>query len=175
MTAFRRVAISAAVLMLAITALFYRGLVIPPGGTPFESGPVVVLGGGFDRVGLGLALVSDDPTRELVLSAAAGALYENAGGDCAERRVTCVEPDASTTLGEARMLADMQVTRGWEQVTVVTTDVHLRRAQLHVSDAWTYRPPSLSSGPRNSTVRSLGPCGRPAEPCGKRGHTSVEP
>lgn len=42
--------------------------------------------------------------------------------------VLCPNPMPATTVGEARALREIAATRGWEQVIVVTSDYHLRRA-----------------------------------------------
>jgi uncharacterized SAM-binding protein YcdF (DUF218 family) len=104
----------------------------PPGGTPHEEGPVVVLGGGAgDRFALGRELAAaSSPTRELVLSAEARDELEAAGGSCDDEGVRCVQPDPATTYGEAVLIGDLAEQQAWPAVTVVTSEFHVTRTRL---------------------------------------------
>jgi uncharacterized SAM-binding protein YcdF (DUF218 family) len=103
----------------------------PPGGTPHELGPVVVLGGGHgDRFALGRELATSPTPRELVLMAGAGRELESAGGSCGDDRVRCVEPEPHNTYGEALAVAALAGEHGWPAVTVVTSEYHVTRTRL---------------------------------------------
>lgn len=121
---------------LTVLALLLGGCVwlygVPPSGQAHDAGPVVVLGGGTgDRFDLGRELVaSSQQPRELVLSAGAADEYEAAGGDCDDDGVICVEPDPMNTYGEALTVSALARERGWEEVTVVTSEFHVTRTRL---------------------------------------------
>jgi uncharacterized SAM-binding protein YcdF (DUF218 family) len=89
---------------------------------------IVVLGGaGQERADLGIALHEryDVP---LVLSSSAQVFGANRGYDC--ESAICVRSDPETTTGEARAVARLAETYGWDEVVVVTTNFHTARARL---------------------------------------------
>jgi hypothetical protein len=117
-------------LLLLLVALCTWLYVWPPTGSPHPDGPVVVLGGGEgDRLDEGLRIVGDDE-RLLVLSAGAGAEWEERGGSCDDPQVRCATPDPLNTAGEARMVEALAQEGGWGQVTVVTSEFHATRSRL---------------------------------------------
>lgn len=120
-------------LLLAIFAAGAWLFVWPPDGTPYEEGPVVVLGGGADtRLRTALELVGEPRAgRELVLSEGAYSEWEVLGRSCGEEAVRCFDPQPPNTFGEAVTFADIARERGWERATVVTSDYHLTRSRLY--------------------------------------------
>ena len=102
-----------------------------PSGVDDGAGPVLVLGGDGVRVAGALTLAGvADGERELVLSSSAGALWELAyGRSCDEPTVVCVTPVPETTYGEALLAGGLASERGWEDLTVVTSDFHVRRTR----------------------------------------------
>lgn len=109
------------------------GVRAPVSEAPLAVGPVMVLGGGPERVEAALALdaVAVDG-RELIASAGAAVdLVERFGGDCDAPGVRCVTPDPLTTRGEARLAARLAAAEGWPGLTVVTSDWHAQRVRRH--------------------------------------------
>jgi hypothetical protein len=122
-------------IVLTLLAVWLGGCAVlfgwPPGGTPHELGPVVVLGGGHgDRLALGRELATSPAPRELVLMAGAGRELETAGGSCDDEHVRCVEPEPHNTYGEALAVADLSTEHDWPAVTVVTSEYHATRTRL---------------------------------------------
>lgn len=120
-------------LLLAIFAAGAWLFVWPPEGTPYEDGPVVVLGGGAgERLRAAVELVGE-PTagRDLVLSEGAYSEWEVLGRSCGEEAVRCFDPQPPNTFGEAVTFADIARERGWDRVTVVTSDYHVTRSRLY--------------------------------------------
>lgn len=90
---------------------------------------VVVLGGGDgERVALGRELTEQ---YEVPLVLSSGAILQGwrAGLTCDEP-VRCELPEPDATRGEARMVAALAETHGWEQVVVTTTRFHVGRTRL---------------------------------------------
>lgn len=103
-----------------------------PGLDP--SVPVLVLGGERERMALALTLPGV-ATGERLLVASAGAAEDLVAldGDCDGPQVRCVEPDPSTTRGEARLAADLAAELGWDRLVVVTSWWHGHRAAIHLA------------------------------------------
>lgn len=110
------------------------GVRAPVTDAPLAAGPVMVLGGGPERVAAALALDAVAVEgRELIASAGAAVdLVERFGGDCAAPGVRCVVPDPFTTRGEARLAAALAAEEAWPALTVVTSDWHAQRARRHL-------------------------------------------
>lgn len=90
---------------------------------------VVVLGGGDgERVALGRELAEQ---YDVPLVVSSGAILQGwrAGLTCDEP-VRCELPEPNATRGEARMVASLAETNGWEQVVVATTRFHVGRSRL---------------------------------------------
>ena len=109
------------------------GVRSPVTNAPLAVGPVMVLGGGAERVAAALALDAVAVEgRELIASAGAAVdLIEEFGGDCDAAGVRCVAPDPFTTRGEARLAAALAAAKDWPGLTVVTSDWHAQRARRH--------------------------------------------
>ncbi len=103
----------------------------PASDEPFADGPIVVLGGDSDR--LDHALDFYDGRRELVLSSSALLDWQEMGRSCADEQVTCFIPEPHTTRGEAIRIGELADERGWDRVTVVTSDFHVTRSRLLIS------------------------------------------
>ena len=105
----------------------------PVPDAPLAVGPVMVLGGGPERVEAALALDAVAVEgRELIASAGAAVdLVERFDGDCDAPGVRCVTPDPLTTRGEARLAARLAAAEGWPALTVVTSDWHAQRTRRH--------------------------------------------
>ena len=90
---------------------------------------VVALGGAegerFD-LGYRIAKGQDVP---LVLSASAVADGERMGLVCG-REVICIQPMPYSTAGEARAVASIAESQGWERIGVATTAYHANRARI---------------------------------------------
>ncbi len=100
---------------------------------PLSDGPVMVLGGFPERLAWTLANLPEAGSaggRVLVVSANAARDFVAWGGDCADVAVRCVEPDPSSTRGEAEAAAALVVAEGFDRLTVVTSAWHARRVRL---------------------------------------------
>lgn len=116
--------------LLAIVGLAARIWLGTVDDTPFDDGPIVVLGGGGgERLALGRAL-RGDTGRLLVLSADAIDRYLDGGGSCQDGNALCFRPAPLSTLGEAQAISELARSEGWPQVTVVTSDFHTLRTRL---------------------------------------------
>ena len=115
--------------LIAAFQLFHN----PPQATPQRTDAIVVLGGmSSERLPVGLALREQLGIRDLVVITTG--LPANAGSDefCeahdGDPHLDCFRPEPLNTRGEASRLRDLAAERGWESVTVVTSDYHVQRA-----------------------------------------------
>ena len=103
--------------------------VLPRDDVPLDADVVVVLGGGgHERTELGIELAERFGV-PLVLSSTAREPAEALGRSCG-REVICFDPEPVTTAGEARTVATMAETHGWEHVVVATSSFHTSRARV---------------------------------------------
>jgi uncharacterized SAM-binding protein YcdF (DUF218 family) len=149
------VAVLAAILVGGLAAAW------PRDDEPDGPDAVIVLGGaGRERMELGRALAERyDAT--LVLSSSAAIFGEQAGVTCGVDAL-CMDPDPGTTIGEARMTADLAVDRGWNHVTVATSRFHTTRSRVlfrqcldEVSVVGTTRPDGTWFPGIDQTVREI--------------------
>lgn len=104
------------------------------GDAALPSGPVMVLGGGAQRVEAALALDAvDRDGRELIASAGAADDLVLFARTCDDAGIRCVSPDPATTRGEARLAARLAEQERWTALTVVTSSWHAHRAARHFS------------------------------------------
>ena len=97
-------------------------------------GPVMVLGGSPTRLPLALTLPGvPGPTRPLLLSASAIDDWRALGGTCEDAHIVCVMPDPASTYGESLALDTLARERGWDAVTVVTSDFHVARTRWQMA------------------------------------------
>ncbi|UKA48929.1 YdcF family protein [Arthrobacter sp. FW305-123] len=115
--------------LIAAFQLFHN----PPRATPQTTDAIVVLGGmSSERLPVGLALREQLGIKDLVVVTTG--LPANAGSDefCEAHdgvaHIDCFRPDPLNTRGEGSRLRDLAAERGWESVTVVTSDYHVQRA-----------------------------------------------
>jgi uncharacterized SAM-binding protein YcdF (DUF218 family) len=102
----------------------------PTSDEPFEDGPVVALGGSYQRGESAARLTAERPhARPLLLSAWTDEDEAKAGIGCDLAEVECLEPVPPITFGEATMVAKLARQRGWDQVTVVTSAHHVTRSR----------------------------------------------
>ena len=125
----------AAVLVLVLLAgpgTFAATMALPRSDAPFDSGPIVVLGGGeAHRIGGAGQLpgVGQRPDRLLIASWTTPEAVATIGRSCDEPHVWCVQPEPVSTYGEARTVARWAAEQGWDRVTVVTSDYHVPRSR----------------------------------------------
>ena len=113
--------------MSAMVAL--AAFVLPRDDVPVGGDVVVVLGGGDDeRTELGIELAERFGV-PLALSSTARDSAEPLGWTCG-RDATCFEPAPGNTAGEARTVAAMAETHGWEHVVVATSSFHTSRSRV---------------------------------------------
>lgn len=104
----------------------------PSPRTAAPDGPVMVLGGSPARLPLALALPGvPGPSRPLIVSGSAVDDWRATGATCSAAHVVCVEPDPSSTYGEALTLAALAEERGWDAgpITVITSEFHVPRTR----------------------------------------------
>jgi uncharacterized SAM-binding protein YcdF (DUF218 family) len=119
------------VLSALVSATLLVAVLMTP-DDPHPSGDALVVHAGGRGERLETAL-------ELMAEGAAGSLVIMDGGEWAEGillcgrqapyEVLCPRPTPETTIGEARTLAALVTARGWDEVVIVTSDYHLRRAK----------------------------------------------
>ena len=106
----------------------------PAPARALPDGPVMVLGGSPTRLPLALSLPGvPGPTRPLLLSASAIDDWRALGGSCADTHIVCVMPDPDSTYGESLALDTLARERGWDAVTVVTSDFHVARTRWQMA------------------------------------------
>jgi nitroreductase len=106
----------------------------PAPARALPDGPVMVLGGSPTRLPLALTLPGvPGPTRPLVLSASAIDDWRARGGSCTDAHIVCVMPDPASTYGESLALDTLARERGWDAVTVVTSDFHVARTRWQMA------------------------------------------
>lgn len=116
-------------LMVIIAAVAFAAFMIPTDDLPRDPDAVVVLGGaGSERAILGIEL-ADRYDAELVFSSNAALFGAQQGRRCG-RDALCFEPVPANTAGEARNVAVLAETEGWDHVTVVTSDFHTSRTRF---------------------------------------------
>jgi uncharacterized SAM-binding protein YcdF (DUF218 family) len=102
--------------------------------TPATADAVVMLGGDSGtRLPEALRLVRAGMAPELVLSTPRDWTAAPSRQVCRDRpipRITCFEPDPSTTRGEAEEIGRLAAERGWRRVIVVTSTYHVSRARM---------------------------------------------
>ena len=131
----RRRTLVAALLVLVLLGgigSFAATMALPRSDVAFDTGPVVVLGGGEAyRIG-GAGQIMDqggEAERLLVASWTKPEHVASIGRTCDEPHVWCVQPEPVSTYGEARMIARLAEDEGWDRVTVVTSDFHVPRSR----------------------------------------------
>ena len=97
---------------------------------PQAADAVVVLSGGRGhRLAKGLELWHDGFARTLAISDGNAPGWPEANRLCKRPRVVCFRPAPYSTRGEARWTAAEARRRGWDDVVVVTSTYHVRRAR----------------------------------------------
>jgi uncharacterized SAM-binding protein YcdF (DUF218 family) len=135
-----------AALIVLVGVLTERWFVHPRTDDPGTADAIFVLGGGGNRVDFALDLVRDGVAAEVVFASpfvASEGVWAAAPCNAARPRdvpdtatFTCYEPDPGTTRGEARLLRDLAVDRGWKSVVVVASTDQITRARRLVARCW---------------------------------------
>jgi uncharacterized SAM-binding protein YcdF (DUF218 family) len=114
--------------------------VFPTTGSPTRVDAIVVLGGGGDRIGLGLQLAREDRAPYLVLSMGLPWLPP---GICTQHvgaaKVICFQPSPDTTQGEAEGASRIAERHGWHSLLLVTTRDQVWRAHLRFQRCYSGR------------------------------------
>jgi hypothetical protein len=142
------IALSAAVLVIAILALSARLFVWPTRAHLERADAVIVLGGSPNRTPKGFQLVSQGYAPTLVLSVA----YPNY---CPHGRgafqVICFRPSPLSTQGEARAIAKLALAHHWTSLIVVSSIPQISRAKLRVSRCFSGRIAMVGVAPQSLT------------------------
>jgi len=121
--------LTAALLVVALGLGALGVAVWPRDDVPREPDAIVVLGGaGPERAELGIQL-AERYDAELVLSSSAAIFGEWQGRQCGVDAI-CFEPDPKNTAGEAENVARLASERGWDHITVATSDFHTARSRF---------------------------------------------
>ena len=94
---------------------------------------VVVLAGEASRLETGLALVGKRVARVLVVSNGTVVGWSAANAVCRARHpfeVICPKPSSDDTQGEAHAISALARERKWTSLVIVSSNYHLRRAEL---------------------------------------------
>lgn len=111
-----------------VSALLF---VFPKTGMPARVDAIVVLGGGGDRLGLGMRLAQEDKASYLVLSRGLPWIPPGmCAGHVGPAKVICFKPNPPTTQGEAEDASRIARNYGWTSMVLVTTEDQVWRAHL---------------------------------------------
>ena len=120
--------LTALVLVLALGVGALGFVVWPRDDVPQDPDAIVVLGGaGPERAQLGIEL-AERYDAALVLSSSAAIFGEWQGRQCNVDAI-CFEPDPKNTAGEAENVARLAAERGWDHITVATSNFHTGRSR----------------------------------------------
>lgn len=126
---------------------------------PARVDAIIVLGGGGDRLGLGMRLAQEDKASYLVLSR--GLPWIPPGictGHVGQAKVICFNPNPATTQGEAEGASRIARNYGWISMVLVTTED--QPARLLASLAFDLSAPSVARQPVASPTRCASGNGR---------------
>ena len=130
----RQLGIAAALCVIAFGAATARLFVWPATDTVREVDAVVLFAGGRgERLDLAERLMDDGHADNLVIPNGRTPSWPEGNRACDEVRsyeVHCPSPEPDTTRGEARAIAELAETRGWDTLLVVTSSYHLSRAGM---------------------------------------------
>jgi hypothetical protein len=113
--------------------LFVLVLGEPVDARPTGDAVVVHAGGTGERLDRALELIDDGAAPVLVVMYGDHPDFPQAPGLCGAEEpfeVICPSPEPVSTVGEARALGTLIDDQGWDEVVIVTSDYHVRRAKL---------------------------------------------
>lgn len=131
----RRLGLVVAIALLVALGVGWTRLFIVPGEPSVGQTDVVVVlaGGEGERLRTALELLDAGVTDTLAISngtrhgwARANELCDDGGSTT----VICFQPRPGSTAGEARTVAELARTHGWQHVTVVTSTYHVLRSRV---------------------------------------------
>lgn len=114
------------VLVLLFAAATVRLFVLPARNAPRHVDAIVVLGGSGARVATGVKLAREGYAPNLVVSTPGGGCPSPIPGV----KLTCFQPNPSTTQGEARYASEAARKNGWKSLIVITTTPQTTRARI---------------------------------------------
>lgn len=127
----RLLALVVAVLLGATGWLGWRVANPHTSDAPIGDAIFVHAGGNGERLRTAMALYEDGVAPVIVVSNPGGRSSQVPRTLCdSGEPILCVTPPTIDTAGEARALASLVETEGWDQVVVVTSDYHLARATV---------------------------------------------
>lgn len=153
MTLLERVVVGAGCLLVVtfVATTVLGGLVVtaPRNDGVSSADAVIVLGGEHDgREMFGIEVAQTVGAATVLLSdpyAAADPLMRQLCGETFDDvDVLCVQPEPSTTRGEALAARQLAAKEGWRHVVVVSWPYHLRRAELIFEQCYSAAPGSVS-------------------------------
>ncbi len=128
----RRTGVLGVVLAVPAAVLLLLVLSVPVDATPSGDAVIVHAGGRGERLETALDLMADDAAPVLVVMYLGIEEYPDSTGLCGRTEpyeVLCPAPQPVTTIGEARHIGELATLRGWDELVIVTTDYHVRRAK----------------------------------------------
>ena len=121
----------------------------PGGDVEVADAVVMFVGGRGERLETALDLLDDGVAPALVipngLTPEWPAANEICGADDLAFDVFCPVPDPDTTQGEARLIAGLADTEGWDSVIYVTSDYHVARAGHFLDECFDGRIRAVSA------------------------------
>ena len=110
---------------------------------PEKADAIVMLAGGKRRLPRVVELVEESVADTVVLASkwvppvwSASPCNSRASPFGAGVRVLCFEPDPSSTQGEARFVAELAETQGWESLVIVASTDQVTRARMLFERCW---------------------------------------
>ncbi|MGP6174928.1 YdcF family protein [Corynebacterium sp. A21] len=134
---FRRLALSAALVLVALVVGMSTWVLLPSQGTPVPSDAVMVIAGSTDgRHQAGAQLIEEGIAQNFVVSNPSGTRDKVGSAHCrgedrpeAALRNWCLRPEPVTTTGEALTMGELAAEEEWSSATVLTSRIHARRVQ----------------------------------------------
>jgi uncharacterized SAM-binding protein YcdF (DUF218 family) len=117
---------------------------------------VVLAGGQGERLTKALELVHAGTAPALVIANGDDPRWPEANRLCSGAssfEVICFRPDPDSTRGEARALASLAESRGWQALVVVTSTYHVTRARLLVRRCYAGKTSFVAAPPSAGAFR----------------------
>ena len=125
---------AAALVAVAFSAVLFALVVVEPtDASPTGDAVIVHAGGRGERLETAQRLMDAGAAPILVAMYLGTELYPDDTQLCGSSEpyeIICPAPEPITTIGEAQEIGELAEQYGWDDIVIVTTDYHVRRAKL---------------------------------------------